>query len=58
MITICVEDQIRRGFVKPENKNRHIRSRLLGSGLIKPMKKAECQKWYDEVMKGGAGDEG
>jgi hypothetical protein len=47
MITKCVEDQIKRGIVKAENKNRQINSRLKGSFA---MSKADCEKWYNSVF--------
>lgn len=51
MITACVEDQIARGIVKAENKAMQIKKRLVGSGYIKAMSKAECENWYNEVFK-------
>ena len=51
MITACVEDQIARGIVKAENKAMQIKKRLVGSGYIKAMSKAECERWYNEVFK-------
>lgn len=50
MITKCVEDQIERGITKPENKARQIKVRLNGSGYMKAMSKAECERWYKEVF--------
>lgn len=47
MITKCVENQIERGVVKPERKERQIQARL--TGCFK-MSKRECQEWYDEVF--------
>ena len=52
MITACVEDQIARGIVKAENKSMQIKKRLVGSGYIKAMSKAECERWYNEVFGG------
>lgn len=52
MITACVEDQIARGIVKAENKAMQIKKRLVGSGYIKAMSKAECERWYNEVFGG------
>lgn len=51
MITACVEDQIARGIVKAENKAMQIKKRLNGSGYIKAMSKAECERWYNAVFK-------
>lgn len=50
MIIACVEDQIARGIVKAENKAKHIKVCLFGSGYIKAMSKAECEHWYNEVF--------
>ena len=52
LITACVENQIERGIVKKENKEMQINIRLNGghSGQ-KPMLKAECQRWYDDLFK-------
>lgn len=47
MVTACVEDQIKRGITKPENKAMQIRSRLTGTFK---MSKAQCEKWYNEVF--------
>ena len=52
MITACVEDQIARRIIKAENKDMHIKRRLNGSGYIKAMSKAECERWYNEVFGG------
>ena len=49
MIAYCVDDQIRRGIVKPENRTMQIYCRLYGRYLVKPMKKSECIKWYNEI---------
>lgn len=51
MITICVDDQIKRGIVKPENRTMQINARLNGRGPFKAMSKAECIRWYEEVTK-------
>lgn len=51
MITFCVDDQIKRGIVKPENRTMQINARLNGRGPFKAMSKAECIKWYEEVTK-------
>lgn len=50
MITICVEDQIKRGIIKEENKAHQIKTRLNGHGLIKAMSKKECEEWYKAVI--------
>lgn len=50
MITKCVENQVERGMVRPENKSRQIAARLNGSGYIKAMSKAACERWYKELF--------
>lgn len=47
MITICVDDQIKRGIVKPENRALQIKARL--TGMFR-MSLSECQRWYNEVI--------
>lgn len=44
MITYCVEDQIRRGVVKAENKALQINSRLNGWNR---MSVSACRDWYE-----------
>ena len=41
---VIVNDQIKRGLVKSENKNLQIKIRLKGNGLIKAMSKDELYK--------------
>ena len=50
LITACVENQIKRGIVKAENKALQIRARLIGMYGIKAMSKTECQNWYNQVF--------
>ena len=50
MITACVEDQIARGIVKAENKEKQIKWRLNGYGGIAAMSKADCESWYNKVF--------
>jgi hypothetical protein len=50
MITKCVEEQIKKGIVKVENKTLHIKARLIGMYGIKPMSKTECQNWYNSLF--------
>ena len=50
MITACVEDQIARGIVKSENKEKQIKWRLNGYGGIAAMSKADCESWYKKVF--------
>lgn len=47
MIIACVDDQIKRGVVKAENRAMQIKARLKGSSA---MSKAECERWYNEVF--------
>lgn len=47
MITACVEDQIKRGIVRIENREKQIKARLTGYFR---MSYAECQNWYNEVF--------
>ena len=46
MISYCVDDQIRRGIIKAENRAKHITSRLTG---FYKMSKAECTRGFNEV---------
>jgi hypothetical protein len=48
MIAACVDDQIKRGIVKIENRAKQIKSRLTGAYQ---MSKSECERWYNEVFK-------
>lgn len=50
LITLCVEDQIKRGIVKAENKALQIKARLVGMYGIKPMSKEQCENWYKETF--------
>lgn len=50
MITKCVEDQIKRGIVKEENKERQIKVRLNGGCGLPAMGKTECESWYNEIF--------
>lgn len=50
MITACVDNQIARGIVKPENRTMQINARLKGKGYVKPMSWSECKSWYDTVF--------
>ena len=47
MITACVNDQIKRGIVKKENRAMQIRSRLTGAYK---MSWSECNRWYEQVF--------
>lgn len=47
MITACVEDQIKRGIIKAENKKDHINMRLNGRFY---MSYDACLRWYSEVF--------
>lgn len=50
MVTICVEDQIKRGVLPSEGKEKIINGWLKGAGGCKPISKSEAQRWYDRVM--------
>lgn len=47
LISACVDNQIKRGIIKPESRQRHIKMRLSGCYA---MSKPECEKWYSELM--------
>lgn len=46
-----VDDQIKRGIVKQENRDFQINSRLKGLGALKPMSKNELIKGAESVLK-------
>ena len=50
LITKCVEEQIKKGIVKAENKTLQIKARLVGMYGIKAMSKSECENWYNSVF--------
>lgn len=45
MITACIEDQIKRGIIKAENKEMQIKAR-------KNMSYSACVNWYNSVFNG------
>ena len=47
MISACVDDQIKRGIVKAENREMQIKMRLKG---YYAMSLAQCQNWYNQVF--------
>lgn len=47
MIEACVDDQIKRGIVKAENREMQIKLRLTGNFK---MGWSDCKSWYDEVF--------
>ena len=49
LIEFCVDDQIKRGIVKPENRKMQINARLKGFAGIKAMTKADCVSWYKSI---------
>lgn len=51
MIEAIVNDQIKNGVVRPEDKQRQIDARLKGCGAAKPMSYAECERVYAEYFK-------
>ena len=50
LITKCVEQQIKEGIVKKENKALQIKARLIGMYGIKAMSKTECENWYNDTF--------
>lgn len=52
IITKCVEEKIKRGSIKKENRKKEIDARLNGIGnWLKPMNKNEYTSWYDDLFK-------
>lgn len=51
MISACIDDQIARGIIKPESRERQIRARLKGGAGLPPMGWHECSSWYENVFK-------
>jgi len=47
MIEAIINDQIKRGIVKAENKQMQINARLKGCGALRPMSLRECKEAYD-----------
>lgn len=47
MIAACVDDQIARCIVKPENREMQIKARLKGAFA---MSKAECEAWHKAIF--------
>lgn len=50
MITACVNDQIKRGVIKADNRAMQIKSRLNGLGCCKAMSKTDCEIWYNAIF--------
>lgn len=46
-IEAIVNDQIKRGIVKPEDKQMQVNARLKGCGALKAMSLAECKRAYE-----------
>lgn len=46
LVTLLVEDQIKRGIIKPENKQLHIKTRLNGSFRMSKEKLLKYAKKY------------
>lgn len=52
IITKCVEEKIKRGSIKEENREKEINAQLNGIGnWLKPMNKAEYKSMYDDLFK-------
>ena len=47
MITACVDDQIKRGIIKAENRKKQINARL--NGWYK-MGYTSCLNWYNSIF--------
>lgn len=47
MIEAIIDDQIRRGIVKPEDKKMQVNARLKGCGALRPMSYRECVETYN-----------
>ncbi len=47
MITACVDDQIKRGIIKAENRKMQINARLIGWNK---MGYTACLNWYNSVF--------
>lgn len=50
MISACVDNQIERGIVYPENREMQIKNRLKGGYGLRAMSWSECKSWYDSVI--------
>lgn len=50
LITLCVEEQIKKGLIRAESKPLQIKARLVGMYGIKAMSKEECQSWYNDTF--------
>lgn len=50
LIAACVDNQIQRGIVKPENRSIQIKYRLNGGAGLKAMRLSECQSWYNSLF--------
>ena len=50
MISACVDDQIKRGIIKAENREMQIKARLKGFSCCKAMSYSECVTWYNAVF--------
>lgn len=49
MLNICVQDQIDRGLIPAESKQKVIRGYLKGCGCVEAITKAELQRWIDRI---------
>ena len=50
MIAACIDVQISKGIVKPENRELQIKARLKGLGAVRPMSWTECKSLYDSYF--------
>ena len=49
LITACIDDQVKRGIIKEEDREMQIKKRLVGAFA---MGKADCERWYNTVFGG------
>ena len=49
LIAACIDDQVKRGIIKAEDREMQIKKRLVGAFA---MGKADCERWYKSVFGG------
>lgn len=50
LVSACVDDQIKRGIVKPEKREFQINVRVKGGCGVSRMTKREAVAWYEDVF--------
>lgn len=50
MITACIEEQIKRGIIPEEHKEKQIAWRLKGFRSAPAMTLEDCKSWYNAVF--------